>query len=237
MAKYIRGALVEYENNTVESYHNIVAFQFNPENLTRYIHIPTYTRGSRTMETWQSGEVPYETISITAHFSASDQLNNGNQIALSYGVGPLLAALEIMAHPVKRETTTSQQDADKVAEKMQKNKDAKKATQRTPREEYRPLLFVWGSNRILPVYISSLNIVEQQFDAKLNPIQAEATIELSVVTITKSNKDQIAAGAAEYTLKHRIDNQVEYAQVYDKEIQSAIKWARNVVKEIETISF
>jgi hypothetical protein len=40
------------------------------------------------------------------------------------------------------------------------------------------LLFVWGSRRILPVRVFSLQIAEQSFDARLNPILAQLRVTL-----------------------------------------------------------
>jgi hypothetical protein len=43
-------------------------------------------------------------------------------------------------------------------------------------------LFVWGSDRILPVRLSQLQIVEQMFDPSLNPIRVEIQVTLVVRT-------------------------------------------------------
>lgn len=42
-------------------------------------------------------------------------------------------------------------------------------------------LFVFGPHRILPVQVLSLQIVEQMFDTKLNPIQATVAVTLRVL--------------------------------------------------------
>ena len=43
-------------------------------------------------------------------------------------------------------------------------------------------LFVWGTNRVLPVRFLELQIVEQMFDPSLNPIRAEIRVTLQVLT-------------------------------------------------------
>jgi hypothetical protein len=43
-------------------------------------------------------------------------------------------------------------------------------------------LFQWGRGRIVPVKINQLTINEVLHDAKLNPIQAEVTIEMDVLS-------------------------------------------------------
>ena len=40
-------------------------------------------------------------------------------------------------------------------------------------------LFVWGRNRIVPVRLRELHIVEQLFDSSLNPVRAEIAVVLS----------------------------------------------------------
>jgi hypothetical protein len=40
-------------------------------------------------------------------------------------------------------------------------------------------LFVWGRNRIVPVRLRELHIVEQLFDSALNPVRAEIAVALS----------------------------------------------------------
>jgi hypothetical protein len=41
-------------------------------------------------------------------------------------------------------------------------------------------LFVWGPNRILPVLVTGLNIVESLFDPNLSPIQVAVQVTLAV---------------------------------------------------------
>jgi hypothetical protein len=43
-------------------------------------------------------------------------------------------------------------------------------------------LFVWGPSRVLPVRIKSFSITEQQYDPILNPIAAEVSLTLEVLT-------------------------------------------------------
>lgn len=44
-----------------------------------------------------------------------------------------------------------------------------------------------------------MNITEQQYDNLLNPVQAEVSLGLSVLTIDPSSDDRVAKGAMEYT--------------------------------------
>ncbi|MGH7647032.1 MAG: hypothetical protein ACREND_02865, partial [Gemmatimonadaceae bacterium] len=67
------------------------------------------------------------------------------------------------------------------------------------REQYPRLLFVWGVARVLPVLIESMTITEQQYDALLNPVEAEVSIGLAVIDPCRCSDDTIAKGAATYT--------------------------------------
>ncbi len=51
-----------------------------------------------------------------------------------------------------------------------------------PLSQVPTVLFVWGPGRIVPVRITGLTITEKLYDALLNPIHAEASINLRVLT-------------------------------------------------------
>lgn len=65
-------------------------------------------------------------------------------------------------------------------------------TGNTPRLHYPKVLFVWGSARILPVYIESMSISETMYDLNLNPIEAEVQLSL---TVTAAANDSLGVGA------------------------------------------
>jgi len=120
---------------------------------------------------------PPETISISIDIDAVDQLALGDPNAAQYGIGPSLAALELLLYP---KSATAIADAALGAAGM---------LEIVPQEA--PLaLLSWNNNRILPVRIETLNIDEQAFDASLNPIQA--TVKLSVRVL---NYNDLGAGS------------------------------------------
>lgn len=236
MSLFMRGALVEYKSDFLGPVPNIVIFQFNPESLSRTINIPnrslSRTSGSKSRENYQAGDMPYERISLTAHFSAADLLNIAFPTTVQYGIGPQLAALEKMVLPVDRNATSTTASAannvDAAGNAVSGGSGNKSATQSTPRRQYPNILFIWGATRVLPVIIESMTINEQQFDARLNPIQAEVSLGLSVLTVDLPDEDRIAKGAAEYSNKI-------------KDIQAAANLAnaaaQPVMDVLETISF
>ena len=102
MPYLLRGALIEYGSDFLGPLPNVVIFQFNPESLTRTIQIPPRPTGTGSRETSQAGEEPVESISLTAHFSAADDLANDDKLTRTFGIGPRLAALEKMVYPAGR---------------------------------------------------------------------------------------------------------------------------------------
>lgn len=197
MPSLLKGALVEYGSNLLGPLPNVVIFQFNPENLSRAIHIPTRPAAGISRETNQSGEPPVENINLTAHFSAADQLNKDNPLARMFGIGPQLAALEKMARPSGKISGLLQAAVDAIGSMITGNKS--NPTQLIPRLAYPRILFIWGLTRVLPVTLKSMTITEQQYDQFLNPIQAEVAIGLAVTPVGKCSNDIIAQGAFQFS--------------------------------------
>ena len=193
MTRLVRGALVEYGTDFMGPIPNVVVFQFNPESLNRTIEIPPRPAGVATRETTQAGEVPVERISLTAHFSAADELGSNNPLARLFGVGTRLAALEKMTRPPAPDALGQLPDA--AGQALQQAQGEGKPAQPIPRERYPRILFIWGPTRVLPVIIDSMSIVEQEYDYLLNPTRAEVSLGLSVITPGPCSTDPVAEGA------------------------------------------
>lgn len=208
MAYLVRGALIEYKSDFLGPVPNIVLFQFNPESLSRTINIPSrsvsQSSGTPPRENSQAGDLPYERISLTAYFSAADKLNIALPSAVAFGVGPQLAALEKMVLPIEETTVTGGAGTgDAVGNAVSAASQTGPSTQPTPRKRYPNILFIWGAARVLPVLIDSMSINEKQFDSRLNPIQAEVSLGLSVMTADLPEEEHIARGAKLYSDKAR----------------------------------
>ena len=198
MAYLLRGALIEYKSDFLGPLPNVVIFQFNPESLTRNIQIPPRPTGATSRETSQAGETPVESISLTAHFSAADRLGQNDILARSFGIGPQLAALEQMVHPTGKISGMVGEAVDAIGAAIFGG-GAAAPEQPIPREQYPKILFIWGLTRVLPVIIDSMSVTEQHFDSRLNPIQAQIDLGLSVLTLDPCSEDGIAKGALEYS--------------------------------------
>jgi len=83
------------------------------------------------------------------------------------------------------------------------------ATRSVPNSTVPVALFVWGPLRILPVRLIGLTITETLYDTALNPVHAEAKVELRVLTPTELEAAggdvlaQLATVAYNYTLSVR----------------------------------
>lgn len=226
MAQLLRGALVEYGSDFLGPLPNIVVFQFNPETMNRAIQIPQRPVGATAREVSQAGDPPIERISIKAEFSAAEQLDSGNPLARTFGIGPQLAALEKMANPSNLLGGLVSANPDAVGSALAAAAAAggAQATKPIPRETYPRILFIWGRTRVLPVVLESMTINELLYDSVLNPIQADVSIGMAVNVPTPTSDDTVAQGAYKYSSAA-------------KEVQAAANLANTVRLAADLIPF
>lgn len=198
MAFLLKGALIEYGSDFMGPLPNVLIFQFNPEQVTRTLQIPPRPTGASSRETNQAGEIPTEEISLTAKFSAADLLGEDDPLARASGIGPYLAALEMMVHPKTTLSGLLEAGIDAIGGMLGAGGDAA-PTQPIPREAYPRLIFIWGLTRVVPVIVNSMVITETHFDFLLNPIVAEVQLGLTVITPDPCANDPVAEGASSYT--------------------------------------
>ncbi len=198
MSYLLKGAMIEYGSSFLGPLPNVVLFQFNPDKVRRTIDIPPRDVGASSRETSQVGEVPLEKYDMTVKFSAADMLGEENVLAKLAGVGPQLAALEMMVRPVSKLSGAIGAAIDAIASAISGGDE--EVTQPIPREEVPRLLFIWGLTRVLPVSVHSMSITETHYDRLLNPIEAEVQLGLTVLTPDPCAGDDIAEGALSYSL-------------------------------------
>jgi hypothetical protein len=199
--KVLRGAFVEYGLSLPPL---AVVFQFNPDQLQRsrslgfqapneVLVVPQLTEDGETtrrerpqeLRKWHSEQsdleairtqqivsVQEETLSFELRLDATDALDAGDQIAARFGIGPTLSTLELMTYP--KGTGVLSQALDAVL-------GTKKGYQFSPPENPPLVLFLWGTQRVLPVNIESITITETEFDWLLNPIRATVAVSLTVI--------------------------------------------------------
>ncbi|MBK9940770.1 MAG: hypothetical protein IPP13_04010 [Kouleothrix sp.] len=169
--RLIRGGLVLIDPDS-SSVRRVIAFQYNPETLTRRLQIQAgEDRGDRAEALRLSGP-PVETINLDAEIDATDQLEfpEKNPAAAELGIFPQLAALELIVYP--------------RSDQLQNNRSQAQAGQIEVAAVEGPLiLFVWSRNRVVPVRLTEFSITEEAFDATLNPIRAKVTLGMRVLTV------------------------------------------------------
>jgi hypothetical protein len=111
----------------------------------------------RTTIAGDSDNQQKDTIRFTLEFDATDALERGDLTATKLGLHPALAALEMVFQ------TSNDPPAGRAGVK--------------------PFtLFVWGSQRVIPIKFSQLEIHETMFDSQLNPLQATAIVLLEILS-------------------------------------------------------
>ncbi|WP_199439395.1 hypothetical protein [Umezawaea beigongshangensis] len=145
----------------------IIVMQFNPDSLERSL-APLASgaeQGDRTEALRLKGPA-IETWKFAAELDATDQPD----VPSPFGVHPQLATLEMLVHPSSGQLRANERLA------------ALGTLEITPIET--PLtLFVWGAKRVMPVRLTELSIVEEAFDADLNPYRATVNLGLRVLSV------------------------------------------------------
>lgn len=158
-------------NRITRLVESTIALQYNPETLTRTLELQKSGSGENEHPARISGP-PAETFSIEAYIDVVDQLEDpdNHESAVHSGVHPQLAQLELIVSPSSAGVIT------------------RHALNAIGLVEIIPppgpvVVFVWGKNRIQPVEITSVSVVEEDFDPELNPIRARVTLGMRSITV------------------------------------------------------
>jgi len=165
--RLLKGALIGLD--PVNPLARVVVFQYNPDTMTRKLEPRAVSAEGDRGEAFRLTGAPKETITLSVEIDATDQLEQGNRIAVTTGLYPTLSALELMLYP-KSATVI----ANLVAELI--------GTVELIPEEAPMTLFVWGPQRVLPVRVTGLSITEEAHDQLLNPIRAKVDLSLAVLS-------------------------------------------------------
>jgi hypothetical protein len=202
--KLIKGALITYEANVPGALPNVVVFQYNPEQLSRSVSLRRGAAGSQGGGASGAGDqqtpseprtvegLPRETIDLSVTLDASDQLEEpeSNPEVVAQGLHPAISSLELLVYPTETQVLTRALQQDAPGQKKVLH-DPKKVP---------VVLFVWGTNRVVPVRLTSFSVTEKAFDARLNPIRADVDLSMSVLTpadFADEQKQGLAAQAYE----------------------------------------
>jgi hypothetical protein len=147
-----------------------IALQYNPDTLTRKLQPQAVSEQPDRSEILRLKGPPIETISVAAEIDATDQLAASDATALTLGIQPQLAALEMLVYPSSIDLI--------VNEALTLLGTIEILPMQSPLA-----VFVWNATRITPVRITSLDITEEAFDTNLNPIRAKVSLEMRVLNV------------------------------------------------------
>lgn len=181
------GMLLSFDDPLLGVVPNAIIFQYNPHTVTRVFTPPS--SGGRAGETSLASSQPAkEAYSLNLEFDATDGLEREGALTLAFGIGPRLAALEMLMQPVGRSPLAA------LVGRALGGGGTNIPASRVPLA-----IFAWGPTRIAPVKLDSLTITETGFDELLNPIHASAQVGFTVLRPDDvSDEDAFTQAAATY---------------------------------------
>src|SRR5271157_209637 len=205
--RLVKGALLEFGDAVLGLAPIIVFFQYNPEQLSHKLEkTPSQDAGqtetTERRENLRISNLPVETIDdLKLFLDATDKMEGGDVLTAARGISPAIAALETMLFPLG----TSQINIRNLL-------GAGRAGSAVLQPLELPLvLFLYGPWRLVPVQVQGVNVVEQEFDPLLNPIQAEVTVSLKVLSKDDLLPSTFANAAYNWTQRNREINAALYS--------------------------
>lgn len=173
----LRGALIQLMEEFGVVVPNIVPFQYNPGSLTRELkpwnpfEVDQANRG--TQSPMVQPYDPEETYKLSLEFDATDDLEDGDPIAIATGVASRTAALQKLTQPSQGLIGDLVGSAKALAGGVDKQ---------SSRPSVPVCLLVMGPGLILPVRVTTLSIEVKEFTPALFPHMAQIQLELRVLT-------------------------------------------------------
>jgi hypothetical protein len=187
----LKGAIVGVD--PLNPLASVIVFQYNPESLERTIRPKVAGQDAERGEALRLSGPPEETVTVDVMLDATDGLETGDPATVANGVGPSLAALEMLVYPKSVLAIANEVLA------------AVGIIEVIPPEA--PLtLFVWGPKRVLPVRITDFTVTEQAFDQALNPILARVHLGLRVLTYQDLGLTSVGGALS---LAHQVAQEVQ----------------------------
>ncbi|MGA7314740.1 MAG: hypothetical protein WBX22_12295 [Silvibacterium sp.] len=149
---------------------NTIHLQYNPESIKRTLQPQSVGDQPDRTEVLRLKGPPIETISCEVEIDATDQLAASDPTTVSLGIQPQLATLELLVYP-----SSGILIANEVLSLVGTIEILPMSSNLT--------IFVWGSNRVTPVRLTSIEITEDAFDPKLNPIRAKVSLSMRVLNV------------------------------------------------------
>lgn len=176
-SKPVKGALVVLRSKSkkliIDPDISPFIFQYNPETLTRTISSVNYKEPMQECEKNTDSDSIVQLINFVLELDVNDQggQSNTHRDFVKKGVHPALAALESIMYS-----------------------QTKNGNKKPP-----VVLFLWGPNRVLPIWLNNLKIIEETFDKNLNPIRARIELSMRVLSLS-----ELENGSTEYAVYAKI---------------------------------
>jgi len=164
-----KGAILVLEPNTGIPLDTI-DLQYNPETIRRSLQPQSVGDQPDRTEVLRLKGPPIETISCEVEIDATDRLAASDPTTLRLGIQPQLSALELLVYP-----SSGILIANEVLSLIGTIEILPMSSNLT--------LFAWGANRVTPVRLTAIEIVEEAFDPQLNPIRAKVTLSMRVLNV------------------------------------------------------
>ena len=164
-----KGAILVLEPNTGIPL-NTIHLQYNPENIRRSLQPQSVGDLPDRTEVLRLKGPPIETIHCDVEIDATDQLAAGDATAMNFGIAPQLSVLELLVYPASALLI-----ANEILSLIGTIEILPMSSNLT--------LFAWGSNRVTPVRLTSIEITEDAFDPQLNPIRAKVSLAMRVLNV------------------------------------------------------
>lgn len=194
----LKGALVAFTPTFLPvPSPNVTVFQFNPETLTHKWSQPGPSAGGGGGGAGACGRpgtttgnpqavpgMPEEEFSLSVMLDSNEDIIDGRAsgaLAKVSGVYARLAAMEMLLYPTGGKAMSNLLGQVSSALGFGSSKPGG-VTRKVPESTVPVTLFVWGMYRIVPVRVTGLTITETLYDHLLNPIHAEAKLDLRVLT-------------------------------------------------------
>lgn len=149
---------------------SVVVFQYNPDTITRTLHARSGRAGGgdagARSEALRLAGPPQETIAVTIEVDAADQPGGA---ASGVGVSAPVAALEMLLYPKSAAVIAN-------AVTLQAGLIGLIA----PQAPF--TLFVWGTQRVLPVRITEMTVTEEAHDNLLTAVRAKVQLSMHVLS-------------------------------------------------------
>ena len=223
----LKGALVSFSGQLISAIPTVIAFQYNPESLTRSLEVWGPDAGSSSVDSQnpQSSAAvsqsraqpknPAETINLTLEFDAADFMENPDSFPVESvsGIADRIAAMEMLLYPQTDSLiggllgSVGGALGGSVGDALSSAAGALNASV-VPRGTVPIVLFVWGANMIVPVRLTSFSVEEQAFSPLLYPIRAKVSIGMKVLTPndfseTPDVQEELAIAAYNFTMTQK----------------------------------